>query len=301
MTTGAPSVVDHGAHSRFSDPGPYAPLLDGVVPDLAVVGEVARNVVIHYRASGEDLPVETAGEIGSRWVSAILGHDQERHPEPLSVPRTPTTRVQGCCRDFALVSVAILRQHGVPARSRIGFAGYFVPGWHHDHVVPEVWDDGRWRRFEPEVAERSEAIPDPLDLDTGEGAGFETAAEVWRAHRAGRIDVERYGVDESVPDVRGAWMVRNYVVQEVAHRFGDEMLLWDDWGMCGGPGTQDDEVAYVDEVAALLVAADAGDLEAEQRLLDLYRRDDRLHPGMRVRSLSPLDGSRTWVDLTSSV
>jgi hypothetical protein len=194
-----------------------------------------------------------------------------------------------------------LRQHGIPARSRIGFAGYFVAGWHHDHVVPEVWEHGRWRRFEPEVAEGSDAIPDPLDLGTGEGAGFETAAEVWRAYRAGRIDAERYGVDESVPDIRGPWMIRNYVVQEVAHRFGDEMLLWDDWGMCGGRGSQDDDATYVDELAALLVAADAGDRAAERWLLDLYRRDDRLHPGDQVRSLSPLDGSQTWVDLTSKV
>jgi hypothetical protein len=96
-------------------------------------------------------------------------------------------------------------------------------------------------------------------------------------------------------------MIRNYVVQEVAHRFGDEMLLWDDWGMCGGPGSQDDEAEYVDEVAALLVAADAGDRAAEQRLLDLYRRDDRLHPGSRVRSLSPVDGSEGWVELTPRV
>ncbi len=142
-------------------------------------------------------------------------------------------------------------------------------------------------------------ITDPLDLDTGEGAGFETAAEVWRAYRAGRIDGERYGVDESMPAIRGPWMIRNDVVQEVAHRFGDEMLLWDDWGMCGGPGSQDDDAAYVDELAALLVASDAGDQAAEQRLLDLYRRDDRLHPGPRVRSVSPTDGSEDWVDLTA--
>ena len=118
------------------------------------------------------------------------------------------------------------------------------------------------------MAERYGAIPDPLDLVVGEGSGSETAAEVWRAHRAGRIAADRYGVDESVPHVRGPWMIRNYVLQEVAHRFGDEMLLWDDWGMCGGPGSEDDDAADIDELAALLIAADTGDLEAERRLLD---------------------------------
>ena len=96
-------------------------------------------------------------------------------------------------------------------------------------------------------------------------------------------------------------MIRYDVVQEIAHRFGDEMLLWDDWGMCDGPGSQDDDAAYVDELAALLVAADAGDEVAERRLLDLYRRDDRLHPGPRVRSVSPAIGSEAWVELSGPV
>jgi hypothetical protein len=299
VTAEVPSVLDHAVHSRFSDPGPHVALLDAVEPTPAAVSEVARNVVVHYRASGDQLPEATVSEIGSRWVATILDRDQERHPVPLDVPREAQTRVQGCCRDFTLLSVALLRQHGIPARSRVGFAGYFVPGWHHDHVVPEVWDGGRWRRFEPEVPQGRDAIPDPLDLETGEGAGFETAAEVWRAYRAGRIDAERYGVDESVPDIRGPWMVRNYVVQEIAHRFGDELLLWDGWGMCGGPGSQDDAAGYVDQLAALLVASDNGDLDAERRLLERYQRDERLHPGPRVRSVPPLGGPEVVVDLTT--
>ena len=109
MTTGAPSVVDH------ADPLPV--LRPGAVPRPCSTGwsrtspwsgrSLATSSSTTGRPGGP--PGRTAGEIGSRWVSAILGHDQERHPEPLSVPRTPTTRVQGCCRDFALVSVAILR------------------------------------------------------------------------------------------------------------------------------------------------------------------------------------------------
>lgn len=45
--------------------------------------------------------------------------------------------------------ISLLRHHGVPARSRIGFAGYFTQGWHHDHVVPEAWLGGRWVRCDP--------------------------------------------------------------------------------------------------------------------------------------------------------
>lgn len=52
-------------------------------------------------------------------------------------------RFVGCCRDFSLLFVAALRGRGVPARTRIGFAGYFAPDFHHDHVVAELWDGHR--------------------------------------------------------------------------------------------------------------------------------------------------------------
>ncbi|RNI22887.1 MerR family transcriptional regulator [Flexivirga caeni] len=273
----AVAVVDHSRHTAYSDPGRFGALLDAVPTDLDDVSAVARNLIVHYRASGHDLPAESVPDIHARWIERTLEIDQSRHPAPLSEPREPTTKVQGCCRDHTLLSVAILRQHGILARSRVGFVDYFVNGWHHDHVVPEVWLGERWVRFDPEVDAASAALADPRDITAG--SGFHTAAEVWRAHRAGTIDVETYGVDPSVPVARGAWFVRDYVVREVAHRFGDELLLWDNWGCMGGPGSNAQDAQLIDEVAGLLVRADTGDLAAERQLLDLYRADERLHPG----------------------
>lgn len=281
MSTAMPfSVIDHVAHTAYSDPGRFAALLDAVPADLDELSAVVRNVIVHYRASDHDLPAKTVSDIHSRWIERTLGIDNQRHPAPLAETREPATKVQGCCRDHTLLSVAILRQHGIPARSRVGFVDYFAPDWHHDHVIPEVWLGDRWVRFDPEVDEPSAALPDPRDIPAGNG--FHTAAEVWRGHRAGTLDAETFGVDASVPVARGAWMVRNYVLLEVAHRFGDELLLWDRWGTMTAPGDADQDATLIDEVAQLLVAADAGDLAAEERLLELYRRDARLHPGDMV-------------------
>ncbi len=281
-----PSVVDHAAHTAFSDPRGHAPLLDAVAPTPATIGAVARNVIVHYRASGTVLPAETAHTINSRWLDRLLDADLALHGgAALTEPRAETSRVQGCCRDHTLLSVAILRQHGVPARSRIGFADYFTPGWNHDHVIPEFWNGSRWQRFEPEVDRGDATLPDPGDLPRG--AGFHTAAEVWTRIRAGQLDAETCGVDPAVPDIRGRWFVRNYVVEEVAHRFGDELLLWDVWGTIAGPDGQDDDLDLVDEVAGLLLASDDGDLGAERRLLALYRGDARLHPGATILRSGP--------------
>lgn len=73
----------------------------------------------------------------------MLRRDQQRFAAPLTDPRPQLDRVAGCCRDHSLMLTAMLRQRGVPARTVIGFAGYFTPPFHHDHVVVDYWDGTR--------------------------------------------------------------------------------------------------------------------------------------------------------------
>lgn len=292
MTEQPRSVVDHGRHTAYSDPGARANLLRALPADPESLSAVARNVIVHYRASGEDLPTETDGDINLRWISRALAVDQNRHGTPLAHSREPTTRLQGCCRDHTLFCVAALREHGVPARSRVGYAGYFAPPWHHDHVVVEAWLDGRWRRFDSEVAQPRHELPNPVDLPLPaplSGTGFVTAAQVWLGHRSGELDAGTYGVDPGIPELAGERFAFDEVIYEVAHRFGDELLLWDAWGRMEAPGTPvcAADAVWMDGIASLLLAADSGDLDAEQRLLELYRNDPGLHPGDVVLQASP--------------
>lgn len=136
----------------------------------------------------------------------------------------------------------------------------------------------------PELTEGTAALPDPRDMAVGEGAPFLTAATAWRGYRRGELDADRFGVDPSVPH-RGPEFIRDYVVREVAHRFGDELLLWDVWGPL--PSPLDTDVDLVDEVAELLVAADGGASDAEIELLQRYRRDERLRPGRWIQRFLP--------------
>jgi hypothetical protein len=231
----------------------------------------------------------------------VLEADQSRHPQALDVPRTITDRVQGCCRDHTLLCVATLRQHGVPARSRVGFAGYFVDGWHHDHVIVEAEIDGRWRRFDSEVEQALPGLAEPMDFafDAPGGRGFVTAAAAWIAFRRGDLDVSNHGVDPAMPLFSGDRFVFDEVIYEVAHRFGDELLLWDSWGRIGAPGSavSEEDATWMDEVASMLPAADAGDLEVEQRLLERYRSDPGLHPGSTVMQHSPFGDDSLEVEL----
>lgn len=283
-----PTAADWAAHTPASDPGEFAALLEAVPPDPATIATVARNLIAHYVGLRTELPVETRTDIHLRRLADRLAVDQDRHRRPLDAPRPVGGRLQGCCRDHTLFAVAVLRQHGVPARSRVGFAGYFEPRWHHDHVVAEYHDGVRWIRFDPELEPDTDAVPDPLDLDSGAHAPFATAAEVFLAMRRGDLDPGRYGVAPGSP-LAGEPFVIGEVLYEVAHRYGDEVLLWDVWGALidVDHGTPGDAVDMIADVAGLLVAADAGDQDAENRLYRRYLADDRLRPGETVTRLSP--------------
>jgi hypothetical protein len=288
---GDPSPIDFTAQSAYSDPRGFGELFDAVEPSIAEVSSISRNVIVHYRESEAELPNDSRDDINLRWLEAILATDQHRHPEALSTARSERGRVQGCCRDHSLLCVGILRRHGIPARTRVGFASYFLPGWHTDHVIVEAWMDGRWRRFDPEVAEPRDSIPEPDDIPIGVDSPFLTASQAWVGHRSGTLDVSSFGVF-GIPGINGDWFVYDYVISEVAHRFGHELLLWDLWGAMTTDLSQvpEADLRLVDEVAALGVDADSGDNAAEERLRERFMEEDRLFPSGTVRSLSPIGG-----------
>ncbi|MCF0094909.1 transglutaminase domain-containing protein [Micromonospora sp. MH99] len=290
-------VDSYRKHSPYSDPGRHAALLDAVPADIATVAATARNVIVHYRAGGVELPGDRLEEVNSRWVERILDTDQSRSALPLRTERPAVDRVAGCCRDHTLLSVALLRQHGVPSRSRVGFASYFTPGWHHDHVLVEYWNGHRWIWADPEVDPAGDWRFDGYDIDPTAGL-FDSAARVWSAYRAGAIDPDVYGVAPDLP-VHGAWFIYDYVLHELAHRRKDELLLWDSFGAMTDD-LADADVTLADEIAALLLKADDGDEAAEQALADRYATDSRLRPGARVRSFSPVSNAVSTVDLRVS-
>lgn len=287
------ALQEYAVQSTYSDPGRHGALLDELPRDIAELTAVVRNVVVHYGGAGElGLTGDRLAEIDSRWIEAALATDQRRNGTPLTTPREPVDRVVGCCRDYTLLTVAALRHQGVPARSRIGFAPYFLPGFNVDHVVVEYWNGERWILVDAQLdpAERLDLRPGDLDR-----AAFVNAAQAWSGYRRGDLDADDFGV-HSQPHLRGGWFIRNYVFQELAHRRRDELLLWDNWGAMA-TDLEGADLGLTDEIADLLLAADGGDAAAEQTLADRYREDPRLHLDGRVVSYSPAGNGPVPVDL----
>lgn len=285
-------MINWAAHTYYSSPGRHAALVGGLPTGAVAACDAARNLIGHYGTDFVDLAAARRNEVNSRSLRRILDADQSRHPQPLDVPRDPETRVAGCCRDHALFVVGVLREQGIPARTRIGFADYLVPGLRMDHVIAEYRSAGRWVRTDPEMPAGSRSF-DPADMETGSDAPFQTAAEAWQMCRLGRVSLDRYPIPPGSGFTDPGHLLRTYVALELAHRNRDELLLWDTW-----PGMRAFDDALVDKVADGLVAADSGDSSAETELTSLYAR---FGPGGVVTQLSPYGDPPQQVKIHSGV
>lgn len=278
-------------HSAYSDPGRHRARLRELPTDPTAFCTAARNVIGHYRADLLDLPPTRRDEVNSRWLERILDTDQVRHPYPLLQPRPPADRVAGCCRDHSLFVVGAMREHTIPARTRVGFASYLTPGHNIDHVIVESWDRTRWRRTDPGLPGGTVDF-DPHDISTGPTAPFQTAAQAWRAYRSGATDANLYCVFPG-SELSGPDLVRTYLIFDIAHRYGDELLLWDAWGATNSQ-IEDHEI---DDLATLILQADSGDTTAERAVASRYSTDDRLHPTEVITQYSPFGDPPRWVRL----
>ena len=67
--------------------------------------------------------------------------------------REPKNRVVNTCRQFAMFICSVLREKGIPARCRCGFAIYLENGWFEDHWICEYWNvkEKKWIRIDSEI------------------------------------------------------------------------------------------------------------------------------------------------------
>ena len=262
----------------YETPGPMTKfsrkpaLLEGLPTRIPALCNVSKKLIVHEFMAAEygvtdvaqrqeELENRTVDEI----VAAIDRLDAPNH-RPLAKPRPPKKRLIGNCRQFSVLTCALLRRAGVPARARCGFSGYLDRGKWTDHWVVERWDtkQKRWIRTDPQLDEKFHELIgyefDPLDLPFGE---FLSGSEAWQRCRAGAEDPERFGLD----DMRGLWFVAGNAIRDLAALNKVELLPWDVWGAMPGPDDKvdGDRAAFLDEVAQTVVA---GELDKQRELFE---------------------------------
>ncbi len=266
-------VLDHYTkHSAFSSPGRHAAILDALPSDPAGVARVVQGLLIYEHVAeafyGCALPQARRAESHIRPMQVIIDVLLSLDDRPLDVARPPEKRLVGICRHFMLFAVAIFRHHGIAARGRGGFGGYFNRGKFEDHWVCEYWDKdkGRWARLDAQFDEtfrRNLSISH--DIHDVPREQFLTAPDAWRRCRNGELDPDAFGIEFS--KLRGLWFVAGCVVRDLAALIGCEVLPWDVWGAQPRPDAKlsADQLAFFDSIASLTADPDANFDAIQQR------------------------------------
>lgn len=218
-------------HSPTSDPGDQAAALSALPDELPALLEALQGLLLHVdelrlyglspcQATGlsrETLPV-------AERLRRILDGDRA----PLTKQRSPAKRQPATCRDFALLLTACLREKGLAARVRCGFASYFSPGVYEDHWVCEYGDEtgGGWRLSDAQLDAEHRAHFgidfDPAQLPNG---AFLNAGQAWQAWRQGREEAACFRHGAAV----GAPMLLTNLARDRLALAKRETSAWDGW------------------------------------------------------------------------
>ena len=282
----------YAKHGAVTDPGAASDSLAGLPADVATIRRAALGLVIHYRAedpAAHGIPEERLPEVDSRYAERMLLRLLEMDGRPLAEERPPEKRLLGCCRDFTVLFLTMARHRGIPARARVGFATYFVPGFNVDHEVAEIWDDeeGRWRLVDPElgdgfVDETDGKSLDPLDVPRDR---FLIGGLAWRMCREREVDPERFLVDPDleVEQTRGWSYLQHNLIHDLAALNKTEMVLWDYWGLMEQERPSGEDLVLLDRVAEATLSGDGSFDEVRA----LYEGEPGLQVPASVTSYSP--------------
>jgi hypothetical protein len=245
--------------------------------DIAALCEVVQGVLIHRDIApwlyDLKLSEEQRNDANIRPLAQMLTRIHALDARAITSARESGTRMPAVCRHFSLMLTAMLREHGIPARSRCGFGAYFEPGKFIDHWVCEYWSaaEARWVLVDAQMdAVQRKAFKldfNPLDVSRDR---FIIAGDAWQMCRSGRADASRFGI----LDMHGLWFIAGNVVRDLASLNRMEMLPWDVWGLMamGDDSLTDEKKTLLDYLAALTLAGD--NKFAEIRAI--YESDDRL-------------------------
>ena len=275
------------SQSAVTDPGNDAETLAAIASlpsDIASLRDIVSQFSLHYRARGSEVRSSRRAEIHTMFVDVMLARLMSRG-EPLGRKRSADERTVGCCRDSAVLLVALLRQKGIPARARIGHAAYFDDNFMIDHVVAEVWDaqENRWRLVDPDVPGHWEKFVQGKKVDWVDvrpGIDFQTSAEAWTLARAGSVDPSKYIIAQEV-DIRGLPYIAGNVAHDLAAMNKQEMLLWDAWGLQLNidKDVPDNAMPVIDEIGRLLLDRDV----APEKIAALMAREELTVPERVLR------------------
>ncbi|HUK07278.1 MAG TPA: transglutaminase-like domain-containing protein [Stellaceae bacterium] len=253
-----PGVNPYARHTLWSDPGAFRAALNELPAEPDAIADALEQFVMHPTAAvalGCDIPMGAEADKNLRSAERLIEAAINRGGGPLTQARAANHYLFGTCRDFALLAAAILREHGVPARLRVGYASYFEPGRWEDHWVCEYRTGKQWALLDAELGPRARArFGIDFDLAHVPRDRWRSAASVWHAIKSGLIEANSCGV--SIAGIAGDWFVAAAILRDAAALAGIEALPWDYWGpgrsICKNRCVPPERVRDIDDLADAL-------------------------------------------------
>lgn len=116
---------EYTAFSRYTDPGDFGYLLDGLPDDIRGICEVARKLTIHHLLlSYYGVPADQRDHMTRIWpprMPDLLSASRNARTNRLLLERKPQGRIVGGCLMEAHFLAGLLRYKHVPVRVRAGF------------------------------------------------------------------------------------------------------------------------------------------------------------------------------------
>ena len=281
------------AQSKITDPKEYNYLFENLPNSIPELCNNVHGLISHRDSSSMydlELTEQRKQEGETRYVDLILKRIIELDNYPLTKTRLPGKRFAGTCRDFAILLCTILRNEGIPARLRCGYAAYFKKGRYEDHWVCEYWKkkESRWVLVDAEVDDIYRKVfgltLNVYDLPRDQ---FLVAGQAWKGCMTKKFDPDLFGV--SSIGIRGIGFVRGNVVRDLAALNKVEMLPWDDWSISDKKFDEltKEEVDLIDKVAEITLP----DKENFSEIQKMYQ-DQRLQVSSPFTSYTTYNGDQ---------
>jgi hypothetical protein len=277
----------YSEHGLISDPKENANLLDALPSDVSQLCPIIQQLLIHpYMPPRRSLRIskKRQQQMEIRCATDKLSILKTLNDKPLYVPREESQRLVGCCRDYALLLCAALRQERFPTRVRYGFAKYFGLNFFTDHVICEYWSNegAKWIRTDAQLdslqCKHYGIHFDPTKIPHGQ---FLTAGELWRLFRSGRADPGNVGLDCRL-NLRGIRFVVSSLVRDFASLNKIELLCMDSWGLADKETLSEEDYHFLDNVAELATATELN----QAKIKSLFNKDERLSLAAGVKCYS---------------
>ncbi len=276
----------YARHTRFTDPSEYANHLKALPVDMDVLHSALGGLMIHIwkvQKHHPDLVLERSEEIKTRHIRRSLEALLALDDRPLNVARDESRRLIVDCRHFATLLCAVLRQRGILARSRWGFATYLEKTHYQNHCLCEYWSakEGRWVLEDPDLR-MHDVAPEQFIL----------AGRAWQMCREDRNNGALFGFGRH-PRGQGLSKVRGILVSDFAALNGFEMLSDDWWGMHlkNNKDVAKDDTALLDRAAALATTDEAFDARRE-----LYECSAALRVPAVIETHAPRSSRHVGID-----